>query len=190
MWPGEHNSIKALKAAPDEYAKGIQDGNEGNKPKFEDGAVEAAPEKRHYGFFTSEPGVGRFLFRRVLPTAVGITAYTAAKMRWGTMLGNNFSYNATEPLLKKIPELAWGEGLATSLFFLIPIVSEPYEKAYDAFFSKKEKVAQLKDHMKASPEVYAQPINAHQMQKHEELLARLNAKEKAAANDGRFAQRA
>lgn len=189
VWPGEHNSIKALKAAPDEYEQGIREESERNKPKFEDSAIEAVPETHHYKFFTSEPSVGRFLFRRVLPTAVGITAYTAAKMRWGTMLGNNFNYDG-KITLKEFGKKSWGEGAATSLFFLIPIVSEPWEKMYDTFFAKKEKVAQLKDQMKEHPEMLAKQATPHQQQKYEELLTRVNAKERGVANDGAYAQRA
>jgi hypothetical protein len=189
VWPGEHNSIKALKAAPEEYERGIQQQEAAaNQPKYEDSAAEAAPEKNHYKFFTSEPGVGRFLFRRVLPTAVGMTAYTALKMRWGTMLGNNFVYDKGVSLAQ-FGKKAWGEGLATSLFFLIPIVSEPWEKLYDNFFARKEKIAQLKDRMKDNPEIYARPLTAEQHANYEALYARVNAQEKA-ANEGKFAARA
>lgn len=190
VWPGEHNSIKALKAAPEEYEQGInkQTTDAANAPKYEDSAAEAAPEKHHYKFFTSEPSVGRFLFRRVLPTAAGITLYTAAKMRWGTMLGNNFDYGKEPITLKAFGLKSLGEGLATSLFFLIPIISEPWEKAYDNFFSKKEKIAQMKDQMREHPEIVAQPINPHQQKNLDALLVRVNQKE--AANDGRVAQRA
>ncbi len=189
VWPGEHNSIKALKAAPEEYEQGInQQTDAANAPKYEDSAAEAVPEKQHYRFFTAEPSVGRFLFRRVLPTAAGITLYTGVKMRWGAMLGNNFDYGKEAITLKAFGKKAWGEGLATSLFFLIPIVSEPWEKAYDNFFAKKEKVAQLKDQMQEHPEMAMRPVNAHQQKNLDELLARVNQKE--AANDGRVAQRA
>ena len=174
VWPGEHHSIKALKAAPDEYAQGIKDGNEFSKPKYADSALEPVKEKNHYAFFTSEPSVGRFVFRRLLPTAVGITMYTAAKMRWAAMLGNDFEYKKAISL-KEFGSKAWGEGAATSLFFLIPIVSEPWEKMYDAFFAKKEKAAQLRDH----PEIAAQSLTPHQQDKYAELLARVNAKEQA-----------
>lgn len=179
VWPGEDHSIKALKAAPDEYEKGIQQQNiDENKPKFEDSAAEARPEKSHYKAFTAEPSVPRFLIRRVLPTAVGITAYTGAKMRWGTMLGNDFSYKAGESLIKKIPKLAWGEGLATSLFFLIPIVTEPWEKAYDNFFAKKERIAQAKDR---ENRIIAKEMTPRQQANYEVLLDRVNAKERESA---------
>lgn len=190
VWPGEHNSIKALKAPPEEYERGIKASHEAaNQPKFEDGALQAAPDKHHYTFFNSEPNLGRFIFRRLLPTTVGITAYTAAKFRWASMLGNDFSYKAGESIIRKIPKLARTEGLATSLFFLIPIVAEPWERAYDNFWDKKEKIARLKDDMKAHPEKYQVAATPHQQQKYEELRAQLNAKEKA-ANDAKFAIRA
>ncbi|MFZ4541342.1 MAG: hypothetical protein ACOYNL_05970, partial [Rickettsiales bacterium] len=192
VWPGEHHSIKALKAAPDEYAKGIEDGNTGlAKPKFEDGAVEAAPEKDHYGAFTKEPSLFRFAMRRVAPTAIGITAYTAAKMRWAQMAFNDFNYNGGPINLKQFGKKALGEGLATSLFFLIPIFSEQWEKAYDNFFAKKEKIAQMKDELKKHPELMvAKALTPHQEVKYDELLGRVIAKEKAAANDGQYQIRA
>jgi hypothetical protein len=190
VWPGEHNSIKALKAAPEDYEQGIKAQQDATTtPKYEDSAVEAAPENKHYAFFTNEPSVGRFMFRRVLPTALGITAYTGMKMRWGTMLGNDFGYKAGESILRKIPKLALTEGLATSLFFLVPIFSEPWEKMYDTFWAKKEKIAQLRDDMKAHPDKYAQGATPRQQANYETLLDRVNAKEKA-ANESHVAQRA
>ena len=185
VWPGEHNSIKALKAAPDEFEQAVKDGNVGNQPKYADSALDPVKEKSHYGFFTSEPSLGRFAFRRLLPTAVGITAYTAVKMRWACMLGNNFAYEG--PITgKQFGYKALGEGLATSLFFLIPLVSEPWEKMYDNFFAKKEKIAQMKEH----PELYARVLNQHQEAKYDELLGRVNAKEREAANESAYQQRA
>lgn len=175
VWPGEHNSIKALKAAPDEYEKGIQDGIDAGKPKFEDSAALAAPEKHHYAFFDSEPSLGRFVFRRLLPTAAGITLYTAVKMRWSSMAFNNFDYGKAPITLKEIGKKALGEGLATSLFFLIPIISEPWEKIYDNFFERKEKIAQAKDHEKMAKKT--KPLNEHQRGKYEEVLDKLNARE-------------
>lgn len=190
VWPGEHHSIKALKAAPDEYEQGIKDGNiTSNAPKYADSALEPVKEKNHYAFFTSEPGLGRFVFRRLLPTAAGITLYTGAKMRWAAMAGNDFQYAAGK-MAPQFLKKAWGEGAATSLFFLIPIVSEPWEKMYDAFFAKKEKVAQLKDQMREHPEIIAKQTTPHQAQKYEELLAKVNAKERGAANDVIYSQRA
>lgn len=184
VWPGEHNSIKALKAAPDEFEQAVKDNNNPeNQRKYADSALEPVKEKSHYSFFTSEPGVGRFVFRRLLPSAVGITAYTAVKMRWASMFGNNFAYESGK-LAPQFMSKAWGEGAATSLFFLIPLVSEPWEKMYDNFFAKKEKQAQMREH----PELYAKVLNAHQEAKYDELLGRVNARE--AANEAQYSQRA
>lgn len=185
VWSGEHNSIKSLKAEPDEYEQGIKGGQGHDTRKYEDSAVEAVPEKSHFPFFTSEPGLGRFLFRRVLPTAIGITAYTAVKMRWASMLGNNFNYEKGITL-KEFGKKAFGEGAATSLFFLIPVVAEPWEKMYDKFFARKDKEANAREHAESG--ITAKPLTPHQQQKYDELLARVNAKE--AANDGHIAQRA
>lgn len=174
VWPGEHNSIKALKAGPDEFNQEMKARDTEKQKKYTDSALEPVKEKSHYSFFTSEPGVGRFLFRRVLPTAIGITAYTAAKMRWASMLGNDFKY-AEGKMAPQFFEKARNEGLATVLFFLIPIVSEPWEKMYDSFFAKKDRVANAREH----PEMFVKTLDAHQQQKYGELLDRVSAKEHA-----------
>lgn len=187
VWPGEYNSIKALKASPDDYNAGIQQDNSPvERRKYADSALEAKPEPHHYSLFTAEPSLARFAFRRVLPTAASITAYTALKMRAAGMAFNDFQIKPGK-ILPQIPKL-WGtEGLATVLFFMIPIVSENWEKAYDNFFNKLEKKAQAKDVVVASNDnatndnIRVGQLNPHQVAKYEELLGRVNEKENAPA---------
>lgn len=187
VWSGEANSIKSLKAAPDEYEQGIQKKTQsGEARKYEESALEGKPEKDHFASFTAEPSLGRFAFRRVLPTAVSIGLYTAFKMRHGAMLGNNFAYDkgiSTGQFFKK----AWGEGAATSLFFMIPLVSEFWEKAYDNFFKKLEDRfkqpapgAPTNDNFNSvNDNVVAKVLTPHQQQKYDELLAKVCQKEAA-----------
>lgn len=202
VWPGEPHSTKALKAAPDEFAQGIKNNKDDKQQgKYAESAMEARPDRERYGFFTSEPSVARFVFRRVLPTAIGISAYTAFKFRHAYMLAGDFPFgaevrSATNELVKAgqaiTPKAVLGkavlEGGATSLFFLIPWVAEPWERAYDKFWEKMEHRAAAKhalpkpasDHLpKPANEPGERPVNEHQQKKYEELLGKLNEKERA-----------
>lgn len=89
-------------------------------------------------FLTSEPSVPRFFLRRVLPTAVGITAYTAFKFRGAPLVLGKFSEGLKT--VKDIPTHAWREGAATSLFFMIPLVTDKYAKWYDNFVNGLEEM--------------------------------------------------
>ncbi len=126
-----------------------------------------------FGFFTDEPSIGRFLFRRVLPTSVGISAYTAFKFRHAYMwLGGPF------PDIKSardIPKNIWREGGAVTLFFLIPLVADPWSKLYDNFFTRLENWAKGKPSGGENPP----PPQAEQIiTNNEQLLERLNEKER------------
>lgn len=147
IWPGDPHSTKALKATPDAYEEGIQKQqrleDEGGR-KYDDSARSAKTTHLKYGRFTEEPSVTRFVFRRVAPTMLGIGAYTAFKFRHAYMVAGDFVYNTSKPLLRQAPKLALLEGAATSLFFLVPWVAEPWEKSYDKFFDNLEKKAQAK----------------------------------------------
>jgi hypothetical protein len=78
---------------------------------------------------TSEPSALRWGLRRFLPTAVGITGYTALKFRAAPLFLGKF----TEGLKNwsDVPLHAWREGAATSLFFMIPFVSDKYAPVFD-----------------------------------------------------------
>ncbi len=121
VWKGDNNSI--IPAKPDA----------------------PAPEKKHYGFFTNEPSVGRFVLRRMLPTAVSISAYTAFKFRHSYMHLGDFVVKPAEKILPQMPKLIKIETIAVLWFAMIPLVAEKWEKIYDGFFDKLEKKAQAKD---------------------------------------------
>ena len=136
-WAGDAHSIKALKG---------------------DATPDMPEQKKHYGFFTDEPSVGRFVFRRMLPTAVSISAYTAFKFRHAYMQLGDFALKPAEKvmvegveknvlpkILPQIPNLIKVETIAVLWFTMIPYISEKWEKAYDNFFAKKEKQAAAKD---------------------------------------------
>lgn len=138
-------------------------------------------------FLTSEPSVPRFFFRRVVPTGIGMTAYTAFKFRGAPMFLGHFAKAADNETvtLKKwshIPKHAWREGAATSLFFLIPFVTDKYVKWYDNFVNgleakvsgKKEPNLLMKDNPIAPED---RPRIQHN---NEKLLSKLNEKERGA----------
>ncbi len=123
---------------------------------------------KHFGFFTNDTGIGRLALRRMLPVAVGIGAYTGAKR-----LGYRYSLppGKAETFFKegadgaaKVFGLdpnpkgtflmnAWREGAATSLFFLYPMVKDPWEHVYDEFFEKLENKAREKESRPPMPHV-------------------------------------
>lgn len=191
VWAGDAHSTKALKATPDDYVEGIQrlQADAPDERKYNESARVAKPSHSQYAAFTQEPSVTRFVFRRVLPTALGIGAYTAFKFRHAYMVGGDFAFKPNQPQLKQVPGLALLEGAATSLFFLIPWIAEPWEKAYDNFWERLEKRAQEKAAPPNQPvpqavsakvsHVAAQEASPLVQQKYSELLDRLNAKEQS-----------
>lgn len=84
---------------------------------------------------TSEPSFLRFFMRRFIPTLAGIGAYTAIKMRGGKLFFGDFVN--TEAARKEMDTFsgfmrnAWAEGAATSLFFVVPWVSDKYASVFD-----------------------------------------------------------
>lgn len=89
-------------------------------------------------FFTGEPSLGRFCFRRMVPTAIGITGYTMLKMRAAPMMLGHFTDGLKT--VSDIPTHAWREGAATSLFFMIPWVSDKYAPMYDRVVDRLEEM--------------------------------------------------
>lgn len=184
IWAGDAHSTKALKATPDAFEEGIQRQRDDDQDrKYADSAKVALPSHGRFSALTDEPTVTRFVFRRVLPTFVGITAYTAFKFRHSYMFLGDFDYKKG-PILKNLPKLAGIEGLATSLFFLIPWVSEPWEKRYDAFADKLEKKHPVDVAPSAPPPIAEGDVGvgaaSDQVQKnYNTLLDRINAKDTA-----------
>jgi hypothetical protein len=184
LWQGEPSNISP-KAGLSDAAVSLEDDEQAEKDrirqKFSDhfdhhGAVHRPEESnKTFGFFTNEPGIGRFMFRRVLPTSVGISAYTALKMRHSYMwLGGPF------PEITKaahIPKNIWREGAAVTLFFLIPLVADPWARAYDNFFETLENWAKGKKPNDAPPT----PEDKTIIDNNEKLLSRLNEKERGAS---------
>lgn len=116
------------------------------------GKTEEPLPKKHYGFFTDDPSLGRFVLRRMLPTAVSIGAYTAFKFRHSYMHLGDYKVNPG-PILPQIPKLTKIETTAVLWFAMIPFVNEAWEKVYDKFFDTLEKKAQAKN----APPVEATP---------------------------------
>jgi hypothetical protein len=90
---------------------------------------EVAEDKKpvgDYEFFTH--GMGSLFFKKVLPVAAGISAYTVAK-RYGYRMGGG-----AMDVNKGILTNAWREGFATSFFFTLLSCTEPWANAYDRFF--------------------------------------------------------
>lgn len=86
---------------------------------------------------TSEPSFIRFFLRRFVPTAIGITGYTALKFRGGKHIFGAFEpakINSVGSYLKQ----SYHEGAQTSLFFMIPAVTDKYAPAFDRFVDKLE----------------------------------------------------
>lgn len=176
LWQGDPNNISNKEGSADPSAS-LADDEETERQriinkfgkKLHHGQVKRAePSDKKYGFFTDEPSLGRFLFRRVLPTSLGITAYTALKMRQSYMwLGGPFPDIRSA---RDIPKNIWREGAAVSLFFLIPWVSDPWSRIYDNFFAKLEGKA------KEPPEAPSPQI----IENNEKLLSKLNEKERGA----------
>jgi len=130
------------------------------------------PHEQHRPWFsnmTEDPSLGRVIFRRILPVALGIGSYAIAK-RAGYVVGGGQMTPITEGLLNKgVKENAktflgnaWREGAATSTFFVVWAFTESMASLFDKTFG---------DQAKADPVL---------QKNHQDLLARLNAKEHGA----------
>jgi hypothetical protein len=126
-----------------------------------------------FSSMTEDPSLGRILFRRIIPVALGIGSYTIAK-RAGYVLGGGQMTPITEGLLNKgVAENtktflgnAWREGMATSTFFVVWTFTDAMASTFDKIFG---------EHAKADPII---------QKNHQELLAKLNAKEHSLARAG------
>ncbi len=192
LWKGHPNS---LKNGPDDTVGGpgaivyktpekdlvvqpiSMSAEEGYRPEPEP----AAKDSKHplcYPFFSGEPSMGRFIFRRVLPVCVGISAYAALK-RVGYLAAGGVMKPITVPVANELKgfgghakfylENARREGIATAMFGALWAATDAWGGWYDDFFHKLQK------------QENAVPLNEHQQQKHWELLTRLNAKEQQQA---------
>lgn len=133
---------------------------------------------RTAGFMTQDPSLGRLLFRRVLPVAVGISAYTGAKRLGYRWFGGPMSME------KGFWHNAWSEGAPTSLFCLLLAATEPWEGIYDRFFDTlrgKRASDYPKDVVRTPDEIAKIERN------NEELLAKLREKEQEIGKAGNTA---
>lgn len=193
LWKGHPNSVKnapddavggpgavAYKTPEDDEAiPAMNSAEEGYRTQEKDKDASAAKDehqKLRYPFLTSDPGIGRFAFRRVLPVAVGISAYAALK-RVGYLAAGGTMKQITVPELEKLKTLgdhgkffmenAKREGIATCMFGSLWWATDAWGSWYDKFCDKLQK-----------PE-NAVPLNEKQQANHASLLERLNAKEQA-----------
>lgn len=116
----------------------------GDKNSIGGKTTEEPQPKKHFGFFTDEPSVGRFVLRRMLPTAVSIGAYTAFKFRHSYMHLGPLAVKEG-PIAPQLGKLTGIETKAVLWFAMIPFVNEAWEKVYDKFFARLEKQAATVD---------------------------------------------
>jgi hypothetical protein len=95
-----------------------------------------------------DPSLKRLVFRRLIPTAMGITAYAvthrASKMLTGAPVAPTVS-DTSNQLFKKFFHSFGAEWAAIGTFFIHSAIAEKYEKAYDGLLERlndKEKPAQ------------------------------------------------
>lgn len=187
LWKGHPNS---LKNGPDDTVGGpgapnykTPENDIAVKRSAEDGYApsDRATDSEHklrYPMLTGEPSPGRFIFRRVLPVAIGITAYAALKRAGYLALGGTMKPVSVKQWdeLKSVGDHLkfWGEnarreGGATAMFGALWMATDAWGTWYDKFvhhLQKKENEVEL---------------NPRQQQKHAELLDRVNAKELGAS---------
>ncbi len=117
-------------------------------------------DKPKYAAFTEDPSVGRVVFRRLLPVAVGISAYAVLK-RAGYVLFGGTMKPVTDEVVRKgvggnIKHWAtnvWREGGATSMFFALWMATDTWGVMYDKFFNR----LQGKGHADVAPAQAALP---------------------------------
>jgi hypothetical protein len=189
LWKGHPNS---LKNGPDDTVGGP--GAVEYKTPENDPGVKATEKKQHHVFgkkeekakdsdeklkypnLTGEPSIGRFLFRRVLPVAVGITGYAVAK-RIGYLAMGGPMMGMTVERAKELDtfgkhanfflENAKREGVATSTFGVLWMATDAAGSWYDKMVHQLQKSSDTK------------PMTPEQQKNHASLLQRLNEKEQS-----------
>lgn len=161
-WNGHANSLKNTK---DDHIVGAPPSGDVAKEQEEKDA------KPKHGWLTEDPSLGRLVFRRILPVAVGISAYAAMK-RFGYIVAGGPMQPITNEIatggLKKNLETfginSWREGFATSMFFTLWAATDAWGTWYDKFFEKQQN------------KVTETSLTPHQEKNYEELLGRVNQK--------------
>lgn len=161
------------------YRKQISTKTNSNK---KDDKAKDSTEKLAYPFFTGEPSWGRFIFRRVLPVCLGISAYAALKRVGYLAAGGTMEGISAKKFSEELwnPAHGWGEtivnnakllgqnwkreGIATATFGALWASTDFFGEVYDKFFHKLQK-----------PENQV-PLNDNQQKHHQDLLVRLNEK--------------
>ncbi|MBN8542969.1 MAG: hypothetical protein J0M34_01745 [Alphaproteobacteria bacterium] len=144
----------------------------GEPPIKEKESFQKKEDNKATEFFTHDPGLPRLIFRRVLPVAVGISAYAVLKRAGYVMAGGQM-----KPITHEIANMgagkqfqtfvtnAWREGAATAMFGALWMSTDSWGTWYDKFFEQFNKKEPT-------------PLNEAQSNNHAKLLARLNEKEK------------
>lgn len=168
LWAGKSHSIGSGSKSNPSLVTEDMDNDEN---------IEAIKNESHandkLSILTSEPSAVRFALRRVLPTAVGITAYTAYKMRGAPLMVGKFTEGFKTA--KDIPIQAWREGAATSLFFVVPWVTDKYAPVFDKFVNGLEDMVSGKKPKDAQE--FAPQEQKHIDHKLQDLQQRLDKKE-------------
>lgn len=181
MWSGDAHSIGSKsRSSPSLITKEESLAAVDTKPKDPD-REESEHNNDTLSVLTSEPSTVRFALRRVVPTAVGISAYTAFKMRGAPLVVGKFiAADRGKRALQSVSDIplhSWREGAATSLFFMIPFVTDKYVKWYDNFVNGLEEMVSGRKAEQASQIVPENPDLVQQ--KHRELKDQLDQKEQS-----------
>lgn len=152
IWHGEQNSL--VRVQPKAAAELTQKEQESGLDRDVD-YVKAKKIVHPEIYGTSDPNLLRLAFVRVLPTVLGIGAYTFTKRASYAAMGhfsgkNSFAKRATV------------EGLATATFFVATTAADTFEGLWKTLFEPKTKPTTL---------------TAEQQQHYADLLARVNAKD-------------
>lgn len=135
-WQGNSNSLKNTPHDPNVggYAA------DGHTHEFHQ---TEPPPKPKLDILTGDPSICRFLFRRVLPVAVGITAYAVLKRSAYLGVGGvmtpvthqmaDAGWKANTKLFLKN---SWREGAATAMFGALWMATDAWSEGYDKFFAK------------------------------------------------------
>lgn len=145
VWNGEHNSLARL--TPEKNAI------------IEAQRTEDSPPRQHAGqhaetFGKADPNLLRLGFTRILPTILGIGAYTFTKRASYLAMGH---FTGKDTFWKR----AVVEGAATSTFFVMTTAGDVFEGVWKKLFE---------------PQAPAVKLTEHQQQKYEALLDRVNEK--------------
>jgi uncharacterized protein (DUF697 family) len=115
---------------------------------------------------TEDPSLGRLLLRRVIPVALGISAYAVLKRSAYVAIGgpmtpitDNILKSGAAGNTKTFLQNAWREGGATTMFFAVWAFTETLGDAFDKYFGDK-----------------AKELTPQQQQNHQQLLGQLNAR--------------